>query len=195
MSIEQTSFIFRYKIFVEDMCSGFFTIHWLLLASSWWALSIHPLSFDTRYLFSQFLGYNGCPAESLSFIPLSFILYHLIQDIHFPQISGYHRCPVESLSFIPLSFLLYSLIQDIFIKIPWVSSVSSWVFILYPGIWLVLAPLLAASSSFSSTSITSSHLLSSSSSNKGKYKYNQLHTLAFARFNHLVKINQFSWSK
>ena len=114
MSIEQTSFIFRYKIFVEDMCSGFFTFHWLLLASSWWALSIHPLCFDTRYLFSQFLAYHGCPAESLSFIPLSFTLYHLKQDIHFPQISGYHRCPVESLSFIPLSFLLYSLIQDIF---------------------------------------------------------------------------------
>ena len=89
------------------MCSVFFTIHWLLLSSSWWALSIHPLSFDTRYLFSQFLGYNGCPAESLSFIPLSFILYHLIQDIYFPQISGYHWCPAESLSFILASGLFW----------------------------------------------------------------------------------------
>ena len=53
------------------------------MASSWWGWSIHPLSFDTRYLFSQFIGYNGCPAESLSFIPLSFILYHLIQYIYF----------------------------------------------------------------------------------------------------------------
>ena len=157
-------------------------------------MSIHPFSFDTRYFFHNSLGIMGVQMSLylLSLYPPLCITECKIFILHKSLVIIVVQLRLYPLSLYPSSFIPWYKI--FFIKIPWVSSVSSWVFILYPGIWLVLAPLLAASSSFSSTSITSSHLLSSSSSNKGKYKYNQLHTLAFACFNFVVKINQFSSS-
>ena len=104
MSIEHTSFIFWYKVFV-------FTIPCVSWVSGWvfifYPFILHSVSLNTRYLFSTNLWLSS--VSSWVFILYPFILPPLSLDTsHFSsKFLEYHRCPAESLSFILASGLFW----------------------------------------------------------------------------------------